>query len=65
MELENVNPNGDNIVASNQINVKKFISENCENWVQKQRSYVIFSITCHDCPKNRIPHIVHLTNQHW
>jgi hypothetical protein len=31
MELENVNPNGDNIVASNQINVKKFISENCEN----------------------------------
>jgi hypothetical protein len=30
MELKNVHPNGDNVVASNQINVNIFVSENCE-----------------------------------
>jgi hypothetical protein len=32
MEFKNVNPNGDNIIASN---VNFFIFENCENSVQK------------------------------
>jgi hypothetical protein len=31
MELKNVNPNGDNVVASNLNNVKLFFLENCEN----------------------------------
>jgi hypothetical protein len=31
MELENINPNGDNVVASNQININFFVIENCEN----------------------------------
>jgi hypothetical protein len=34
--------------------------ENCENWVKKQTSFVTFST---DCPQNKIPDIVHLTNQ--
>jgi hypothetical protein len=42
MELKNVNPNCNNVVASNLININLFIFENCENWVQKQRPYVIF-----------------------
>jgi hypothetical protein len=65
MEFKNVNPNNDNVVPSNLNNTNFLILENCENWVQKQTLYVIFSIRCHDCPKNKIPHIVHLTNQHW
>jgi hypothetical protein len=64
MELKNINPNGDNVVVSNLINVNFFFLENCENGVQKRRSYVIFSIKCHDCLKNNIPHVVHQTNQH-
>jgi hypothetical protein len=24
-----------------------------------------FSKRCYNCPKNKIPHIVHLTNQYW
>jgi hypothetical protein len=31
MELENVNHSGDNVVASNLINVNFLIFENCEN----------------------------------
>jgi hypothetical protein len=65
MELKNINPNGDNIVASNLNNASFLIFENCENWVRKQTLYVIFSIRCHDCLKSKIPHIIHLANQHW
>jgi hypothetical protein len=43
MELKNVNPNGNNVVASNLINVNSFIFENCENWTQEWRSNAIFS----------------------
>jgi hypothetical protein len=64
MELKNVNPNGDNLVASKLINVILLIFKICENRLKKQRSYVMFSKRCHDCPKLIIPHIVHLTNQH-
>jgi hypothetical protein len=39
--------------------------ENCENRVQRQTFCVIFKNVCHECPQNKIPHIVHLTNQHW
>jgi hypothetical protein len=31
MELKNVNPNGDNVVPNNLININFFIFENCEN----------------------------------
>jgi hypothetical protein len=31
MELRNVNPNDDNVVASNLIKAKSIIFENCEN----------------------------------
>jgi hypothetical protein len=31
MELKNVNSNGDNVVASNLINIGFLIFENCEN----------------------------------
>jgi hypothetical protein len=53
MKLKNVNPNGENVVVSNLINIIiiYFILANCENWVQKQRSYVNFSKRCHDCPR--------------
>jgi hypothetical protein len=54
MELENVNPIGDNVVTSNLINVNFLIFENYENWVKKQRSYVMFSIRWHDCSKKQI-----------
>jgi hypothetical protein len=65
MELKNANPNSENVGGSNLINVNFLIFEDCEIWVQKQRSYVIFSTIYHDCLKNKITHIVHLTNQHW
>jgi hypothetical protein len=65
MELKNVNPNGENVLASNMINLNFSSFENCANWVQKQRSYIILSNRYHDCPKNKIPHIINLTNQHW
>jgi hypothetical protein len=64
MELKNVNPNGEKVVASNLNNIKLLIIENCENLVQNQTLYVIFSIRCHDCPKNKNHYIVYLTNQH-
>jgi hypothetical protein len=31
MELKNVNPNGDNVVASNLNNINFLFFENCEN----------------------------------
>jgi hypothetical protein len=31
MELQNVNPNGDNVVARNLININFFNYENCRN----------------------------------
>jgi hypothetical protein len=31
MELKNVNPNGDNVVASNPNNANFLLFENCEN----------------------------------
>jgi hypothetical protein len=65
MKLKNVNPNGDNIVASDLIKINFNFFENCKNWVKKWKSYVIYSQSCHDCPKNKFPHSVHLTNQHW
>jgi hypothetical protein len=37
MELKKFNPNGDNVVTSNLINLNLFVIENCENQVQKQR----------------------------
>jgi hypothetical protein len=64
MELKNVNPNGDIVVASNLNNMELFFLENCENWVKKQTSHVIFSTRCYNCPQNKILHIAHLTNQH-
>jgi hypothetical protein len=42
MKLKNVNPNDDNVVVSNLINVDFCFFENCKNQVQKQRSYGIF-----------------------
>ena len=53
MELKNINSNDGIVVASNLININLLIFENCENWVQKQTSYVVFSIKCHDCMKNK------------
>jgi hypothetical protein len=64
MELKNVNLNGNNVIASNLNNIDFFL-ENCENWVKKQTSYVIFSTRCYDFPQNKILHIAHLTNQYW
>jgi hypothetical protein len=49
MELKNVN-----VVASNLINIKFLFFLNCENQVQKSRSYFVFSKKCHDCPKKKI-----------
>jgi hypothetical protein len=56
MELENVNPNGNNVVVKNLINISFLTFENCKNWVQKWRSYVVFPTRCQDCPKNKILH---------
>jgi hypothetical protein len=38
LELENINPNGDNVVASGVININFLIFEHCENWVQKTKN---------------------------
>jgi hypothetical protein len=46
MELKNVNPNGENVVASNLNNVNIFFPWrlwNCENWVKEQTLYVDFA----------------------
>jgi hypothetical protein len=64
MELKNVNPNDDIIVANHLNNINLFIFENYKNQLKKKTSYVIFSKRCHDFPKNKIPHIVHVTNEH-
>jgi hypothetical protein len=63
MELKYVNPNGNNVVVSNLVNVKKKNSKIVKILVQKQKSCVILSKRCHKCPKKN-SHIVHLTNQH-
>lgn len=64
MELKNVNSDNDNVVARNLIK-STFVFETLEIWIKKQRSCVSFSKKCNDCPKSKIPHIVHLRNQHW
>jgi hypothetical protein len=64
MELKKFNPNGERVVASKLINFYFLLFGNCKKLNSKMTSYVIFSIRCHDCPKNKIPHIVYLTNQH-
>jgi hypothetical protein len=53
MELENVNLDGGNVVASNLIYINFSIFEDCENWVQKQRLGVVLSVRCHDCPRKK------------
>jgi hypothetical protein len=55
MEPKNVNPKGDNVVASNLNNAIFFFFVIYENWVQKQTSYM----------NARKIEIVHLTNEHW
>jgi hypothetical protein len=65
MELKIVNPNSDNVVVSNLNNINFYFFENCNNWVQQQTSYVSFWKKYHNCLKNRILHIIYLTNQHW
>jgi hypothetical protein len=64
MGLKNVNPNGNNVVASNLIHVNFFFGK-LWKFNLELTSYVVFSIRCHDGPKREIPHIVYLTNQHW
>jgi hypothetical protein len=63
MELENVNPNGDNVATSNPINIKLFFLKIVKIEF-KNKNYMLFSFfeKCHDCPKYKIPHIVHLIN---
>jgi hypothetical protein len=63
MELINISPNDENVVASNLNNIFYFF-ENCENQVQKQKSYVIFSRKCCGCLQTKTPHFIHLTNQY-
>jgi hypothetical protein len=46
MLIWNVNSNGDNVVESNPNNIGFFFFENCENQLQKQISYVVFSRRC-------------------
>jgi hypothetical protein len=64
MELKNVNPNGDNVVVRNVININLSFFENCEKLSSKTKIICYFSTRCHDYPKNKISHIIHLTNQH-
>jgi hypothetical protein len=64
VELKNVNPNGDIVVASNLNNVNLFF-ENREKWVHKLTSYMLLIPNkCHDGPKIKNPHIVHITIQY-
>ena len=53
MELKNINPDDDNILASNLINVNFFFGK-CENWVKKETSNVIYFFKCQDCQKINI-----------
>jgi hypothetical protein len=58
-------PNGENVVANNLNYGNFFFFEKCQNWLQKQSSYVIFSEECHICLQSKTPHVVHLTYEYW
>jgi hypothetical protein len=62
--LNNVNPNGENVVADNLNHAKLLFFEKYQNWLQKQASYVFFLKGCQNCLQNKTPHIVHLTYEH-
>jgi hypothetical protein len=64
MELENVTLNGENVVVSNLINSNLLFLKIVKIEYIIQDHMLFFLIRCHDCPKNKIPHIVHLINQH-
>jgi hypothetical protein len=63
MELKDVNPNGDNIAASNLINVYFLLLKIVKIEFKNEDHMLFFSKRCNDCSKNKIPCIVHLTNQ--
>jgi hypothetical protein len=46
MRLNNVNPDGESVVAANLDHAKLFFSEKYQNWFQKQASYVFFFKGC-------------------
>jgi hypothetical protein len=64
MELIYVNPNGKNVVTSNVINIDFFFQKIVKIEFKNKDHMLFFSKRCHDCSRNKIPHIVHLTNQH-
>jgi hypothetical protein len=55
MELKNANPNGDNVVASNLINVNFFFLKILNIEFKNEHHMLFFSKKCHDYPKNKIP----------
>ena len=64
MELKNACSNGDNVLASN-LNIKIFCYlKDVKIEVEKHTLHVNLLKAWHDCPKDKIPHIVHLTNQY-
>jgi hypothetical protein len=63
--IKNADPNGDNVVVSNLTNVNFFCFEKFVKIEFKNEGHkFIFSNKYHDCPKAKILHIIHLTNQH-
>jgi hypothetical protein len=61
IEMNCVNHNSENVVATNLNLIHFFNIQNCKNWVQT--SYVIFGKRCLNCLQNKILHICHLTYQ--
>jgi hypothetical protein len=64
MELKNVNPNSGNVVESN-LNNHKFFILIVKIKFKNECHICYFYTRYHDCLQNKIPHIAHLTNQHW
>jgi hypothetical protein len=64
MELENVNPNGDNVVVNNLNNIKFSFWKIVKIEFKHKHHMLFISKEYHDFSKFKIPHVVHLTNQH-
>jgi hypothetical protein len=61
---KNVNFTHNNVVASNLNNFNFFNFFFVKVGLRKYNHILFFSTRYHDCPKIRIPHVVHLANQH-
>jgi hypothetical protein len=65
IRLNNVNPNGENVVANNLNHANFSFFWNMSKLTSKTSVICYFFKGCHNCPQNKTPHIVHFTYKHW